>query len=106
LVKLGPGISPNDGLLDVVVIRANNFSQSVRAVWDLLRLAPGAPGEGTYVGHARGREVRVETEGAQPVQLDGEAGGETPFTVTVEPNAIRIMVPQRSASHGKATASD
>ncbi|HEV7366161.1 MAG TPA: diacylglycerol kinase family protein [Gemmatimonadales bacterium] len=106
LVKLGPGISPNDGLLDVVVIRANNFSQSVRAVWDLLRLAPGAPGEGTYVGHARGQEVRVETEGVQPVQLDGEPGGGTPFTATVVPKAIRIMVPRRSASHGKATASD
>jgi diacylglycerol kinase family enzyme len=106
LVKLGPGISPNDGLLDVVVIRANNFSQSVRAVWDLLRLAPGAPGEGTYVGHARGREVRVETDQVQPVQLDGEPGGQTPFTVTVVPDAIRIMAPRRSAAHGKATASD
>jgi YegS/Rv2252/BmrU family lipid kinase len=106
LVKLGPGISPNDGLLDVVVIRADNFSQSVRAVWDLLRLSPGAPGEGTYVGHARGREIRVETEGVQPVQLDGEAGGGTPFTATVVPNAIRIMMPPSAANHSKASASD
>jgi len=29
----------------------------------------------------------------QPVQLDGEAGGETPFTVTVVPGAIKIMMP-------------
>jgi diacylglycerol kinase (ATP) len=106
LVKLGPGISPNDGLLDVIVIRANNFSQSVRAVWDLLRLMPGAPGEGTYVGHARGREIQVETEGVEPVQLDGEPGGGTPFTATIVPNAIRIMVPRTSTRHGKATASD
>lgn len=106
LVKLGAGISPNDGLLDVVVIRADSFSQSVRAVWDLLRLSPGAPGEGTYVGHARGREIRVETEGVQPVQLDGEAGGGTPFTATVVPNAIRIMLPRSAANHGKASASD
>jgi YegS/Rv2252/BmrU family lipid kinase len=94
-VRLGPGISPEDGLLDVIVVRADSFSQSLRAVWDLLRVAPGAPGEGTFVGHARGREVRVVSEGAQPVQLDGEPGGETPFTATVVPGAIRILVPAR-----------
>lgn len=93
LVRLRPGIRPDDGLLDVVVMRANSFGQSVRAVWDLLRDAPNAEGEETFVGYARGREIRVETNPVQPVQLDGEPGGETPFTVTVVPGAIRIMVP-------------
>lgn len=106
LIKLGPGISPDDGLLDVIVMKADNFSQSLRAVWDLLRVAPGVPGEGTYVGHARGREVRVESERVEPVQLDGEPGGETPFTVSVVPGAIRIIVPGSGLSHGKAPATD
>ena len=92
-VRLGAGIRPDDGLLDVVVVRANGFGQSLRAVWDLLRMAPEVDGLDTYVGYARGREVRVETHPVQPVQLDGEAGGETPFTATVVPKAIRIMVP-------------
>jgi YegS/Rv2252/BmrU family lipid kinase len=92
-VKLGAGIRPDDGLLDVVVVRANGFGQSVRAVWDLLRDAPTADGIETFVGYARGREIRVETEPVEPVQLDGEPGGETPFTVNVVPGAIRIMVP-------------
>jgi YegS/Rv2252/BmrU family lipid kinase len=92
-VKLGPGITPDDGLLDVVVVRADNFPQSLRAVWDLLRLRPGASGPDAYVGHVRGREVKVETDRPQPVQLDGEPGGTTPFTASVVPGAIRIMVP-------------
>jgi diacylglycerol kinase (ATP) len=92
-IKLGPGISPTDGLLDVVVLRADNLSESLRAVWDLLRVVPTGSTSGAYVGHARGREVRVETEPPQPVQLDGEPGGHTPFTVSVVPNAIRILVP-------------
>ncbi|MGH7509605.1 MAG: diacylglycerol/lipid kinase family protein [Gemmatimonadales bacterium] len=92
-VKLGPGIAPDDGMLDVVVLKANNFSQSVRAVWHLLRVAPRTLGQGTYVGHARGREVRVQTDPVQPVQLDGEPGGTTPFTASVVPGAIRILVP-------------
>ena len=46
----------------------------------------------TYVGYARGREIRVESHPVQPVQLDGEPGGETPFTATV--------VPARDQHHG------
>jgi diacylglycerol kinase (ATP) len=87
-VRLRPGIRPDDGLLDVVVMQANSFGQSVQAVWDLLRSAD------TLVGFASGREIRVETDPVQPVQLDGEPGGSTPFTVTVVPGAIRIMVPE------------
>jgi YegS/Rv2252/BmrU family lipid kinase len=92
-VRLGAGIRPDDGLLDVMVVRANGFGQSVRAVWDMLRAAPDVEGFDTYVGYARGREIRVETHPVQPVQLDGEPGGETPFTATVVPGAISIMVP-------------
>jgi YegS/Rv2252/BmrU family lipid kinase len=92
-VRLGAGIRPDDGLLDVIVVRANGFGQSVRAVWDLLRAAPEVEGFDTYVGYARGHEIRVETLPAQPVQLDGEPGGETPFTATVVPGAISILVP-------------
>lgn len=92
-VRLGHGIRPDDGLLDVVVVRANSFGQSVRAIWDLLRVARPGEIDDTYVGYARGREVRVETMPVQPVQLDGEPGGVTPFTATVVPAAIRIMVP-------------
>ena len=92
-VRLRAGIRPDDGLLDVVVMRANSFGQSVRAVWDLLRDAPTAEGQETFVGYARGREIRVETDPVQPVQLDGEPGGVTPFTASVVPGAIRIMVP-------------
>jgi len=92
-IRLGAGIRPDDGLLDVVVVRANGLGQSLRAVWDLLRMAPEVDGLDTYVGYARGREVRVESHPVQPVQLDGEAGGDTPFTATVVPKAIRIMVP-------------
>jgi diacylglycerol kinase (ATP) len=100
-VKLGPGIRPDDGFLDVIVLRANNFAQSVRAVWDLLRVTPGSLDAG-YVGYARGREVRVETEPVQPVQLDGEPGGETPFIAKVVPGAIQIMVPAgRQAWRGR-----
>lgn len=91
-VKLRSGISPHDGVLDVVVVRADSFVEGLRAIWELLR--EGAP-EGTEgrIGYARGREIRVETSSPEPVQLDGEPGGETPFVATVVPGAVRVLVP-------------
>jgi YegS/Rv2252/BmrU family lipid kinase len=93
-VRLRRGIAPDDGLLDVVVLRADSLADSVRAVWELLREG----GNGTHAGHigyARGRVVTVETLPAQPVQLDGEAHGLTPFTAEIVPSAIRVLAPRK-----------
>jgi diacylglycerol kinase family enzyme len=93
LVRLRHGIQPDDGLLDVVLLRAGNVVESARAIWDLLRDAP-AQGKDRFVSFAQGKEIRVETEPIEPVQLDGEPGGETPFTATVVPGALDVMVPE------------
>ena len=94
IIRLGQGISPEDGLLDLVVFQSDSVGGSVRAVWDLLRDASGTYGKDVFVGYARGREISVRSlESPQPVQLDGEAGGETPFTAIVVPGAIRVAHP-------------
>ncbi|HXE57108.1 MAG TPA: diacylglycerol kinase family protein [Gemmatimonadales bacterium] len=93
-VRLRAGVTPYDGYLDVVVMRADSFGDSLRAIWDLLREG-GGDGRDAYVGYARGREVTVVTEPPQPVQLDGEPGGWTPFTAAVVPEALDILVPGR-----------
>lgn len=90
-VRLRSGIEPDDGLLDLVVVRASNFSESVRAVWDLVSEGP-ARGRDEFVGYARGAEIRVRSEPVEPVQLDGEPHGSTPFTATVMPRALKVMV--------------
>ncbi len=96
VIRLGPGISPDDGFLDVVAMHANSFGTGVRAVWDLLRDAPGVYGRDAFVGYARGREITIHSpEGPVPVQLDGEPGGQTDFTATVVPGAIRVVMPKR-----------
>jgi YegS/Rv2252/BmrU family lipid kinase len=90
-IKLKSGIAPDDGLLDLVLIRADSFSESVRAVWELLREGGTAlPGR---VGYARGTEITVQASVCQPVQLDGEPHGLTPFTARVVPGAIRVLRP-------------
>lgn len=94
LIRLRSGIAPDDGLLDLVVLRADSFGESVRAVWDLLRERPDG-GVETLCGHVRGREFRLETVPPEPVQLDGELSGETPLAATVVPGALSVMVPAR-----------
>lgn len=93
LIRLRNGISPNDGLLDVVAVRADSIGESMRALWDLLRQVDIADDD-RFVTHLRGHEVSVRTTDAQPVQLDGEMGGVTPFTARVVPSAIRVFVPK------------
>jgi diacylglycerol kinase family enzyme len=49
----------------------------------------------------------VVSEDVQPVQLDGEAGGDTPFHASIVPRAIRVLVPTRPRwRHGAREASD
>jgi diacylglycerol kinase (ATP) len=91
-VRLGPGILPDDGFLDVVVMRANGLGQGMRAIWDLYR-THSPIGSASFCGFARGKEVRVVATPAQPAQLDGEPGGLTPFTATIVPSAINVLAP-------------
>jgi YegS/Rv2252/BmrU family lipid kinase len=65
------------------------------------RLA-GATLRHMFAGHRRSldeaafittRDVRVETDPPMPVDVDGEIRGRTPVTVTLLPNALRVMVP-------------
>jgi YegS/Rv2252/BmrU family lipid kinase len=92
-IRLGGAITPDDGMLDVVVMRADSFGESVRAVWELLRARGPVAGRPGLIGYAKGREITVASASPEPVQLDGEPEGQTPFTATVVPGAIRVVVP-------------
>lgn len=90
LLRFGDGVQPDDGWLDVVVLRADSFAEGVHAFWHFLS---GAQGPESRIGHVRGREIHVESDTPVPVELDGDIGGMTPFTATIVPGAIRVMVP-------------
>ncbi|UCG86541.1 MAG: diacylglycerol kinase family lipid kinase [Gemmatimonadota bacterium] len=89
-LRLREGISPYDGVLDVVALDANGVWESVQVVWQLLARRAG---DDCRIRHIPGRTVRVETEELQPVQLDGESAGTTPFTAEVTPGGISVILP-------------
>jgi diacylglycerol kinase (ATP) len=88
-LELVPGADPEDGLLDVVILRAQGF-------WDLTRLA-GLALLGRHVDDPgveihKAREILIVTVLPQPVQIDGnELEPTTRLHVQVEPGALRVV---------------
>ena len=95
-LRLKDGIAPDDGWLDVLVLRATGAIESVGAFLELLR-RPTNGARRLWFG--RGRTVRVEVlEGpARPMQLDGEPWGDTPFEARLLPAALPVIVDPETA---------
>jgi diacylglycerol kinase (ATP) len=77
----------DDGLLDVIIVR----DRRIRS-W----IAAGAGLSGTklnpeYVLHWQAREITIEADPPQPVQMDGEMVGETPVSIRVVPGLVRVL---------------
>lgn len=95
VIRVGKDITPDDGWLDVVALRADGAVQSAAAVFELLwGAANGSRKMGGRVWSARGRTIRVEAlEGPpRPVQCDGEVAGTTPFEARLLPGALTVLV--------------
>jgi diacylglycerol kinase family enzyme len=89
-LRLRPGILPDDGLLDVVVLNATGMIESAVVLW---QLATGQTGDNGRVKHIRGQRVSVESDMPRPVELDGEPAGMTPFTAEVIKGGISVILP-------------
>jgi len=103
-LRLRDGVMPDDGWLDVLVLRAVGMLESLQAFVELLR----RPADGArWLWFGRGRTVQVEVlEGPpRPMQLDGEPWGDTPFEAQLVPASLRVIVdpdtaPVRASRHG------
>jgi diacylglycerol kinase (ATP) len=90
-ITLGPGIRTDDGLLDLCIFSPATLRDAVRIMWCMLRA--DFRGE-SCIFYRSGRSISVETSPALPWQADGDLIGTTPFTVVVEPLAVRLLVPR------------
>ena len=93
-LRLRDEVAPDDGWLDVLVLRAEGTIESLAAFVELVR----RPRNGMRrLWFGRGRVVRVDVlDGpARPMQLDGEPRGDTPFEARVLPGALSVIVDRR-----------
>lgn len=87
--------SPEDGLFEVVVVRADSIWDGVRVLGSVLRSNPETRANGDRLRYTRGEVVTVAPVETLPVQLDGDGAGVTPFTAQILPRAIRVMLSER-----------
>ena len=88
---LTPAISPDDRSLIV-------FSMDMLNRWQMLKLWIAFL-LGKYTAFAEAKyfttqEIRIEAEPPQHVDVDGEKTTRTPVTVSLAPEALKVMVPQ------------
>jgi YegS/Rv2252/BmrU family lipid kinase len=91
LLQFGPGIAQDDGLLDLCVFSPRRVGDAVRIMWRLHRKDFR---DDPCMLYRPGRTFEVETIPPRAAQADGELLGRTPFTVSVEPRAARLLVPR------------
>jgi YegS/Rv2252/BmrU family lipid kinase len=90
--RWGPDIRPDDGRLDVCIVRARNLTDYLRISWYVLtgqhRRSPNV----RYL--AARRQVNIASAHPLPVQGDGEIIGETPVNIEVVPRAVAVIIPE------------
>jgi YegS/Rv2252/BmrU family lipid kinase len=86
-----PHARPDDGLLDVCVLPTRTRNDALR---HFLHAAAGEHLQGEGVVYTKGRDVRIESAGQVPVQIDGEAAGHTPVVIKLLTVRVPFIVPR------------
>jgi len=90
-----PKAVPDDGLLDVTIIRPVHW-------WNIVFRAKKLSNGDIYsIGHTmhlRGREVRIYSSPDMPMEIDGELFGHTPLTFSAQSRKIKVIVSQQFAA--------
>ena len=83
----------NDGLLDLTIIRPVHWWH---VIFRANRLFNGKIYSIGHVQHAKGKSVKITSAPNIPLETDGELQGETPVTISVVPQAIKVVVTEES----------
>jgi len=86
-------IQPDDGLLDVIVVRASGPLAGLLAGWEALRQDDLGESSAGHVFRARARKVGIKTEPSRLVETDGSVVGTTPIKASIRPAALTVIIP-------------
>ena len=97
-------VLPDDGLLEVIVVRASGRIPALRAAWKALRQTDLGDSSGGHAFRAQAREVRIATAQPRLVEIDGDVVGRTPVDVSILPAALSVIVPASRSGGGPRAA--
>lgn len=88
---VGPGVSFQDGLLDVCIFAPRSLPDIASMLWKVVR--------GDHLAHERmiylkAREIRIDADPPQVAQVDGDVLGTTPLVARAVPGGVRVLVPE------------
>ncbi len=94
-VPMIPSAEPDDGMLDIAILKAETIRDWVRLAFNALRRKLEAD---PAIEYHKARKVTVSLSAPQPMQFDGEEADEPHrfFTAEVLPSAVQVMVPKSS----------
>jgi YegS/Rv2252/BmrU family lipid kinase len=88
-LRFAPNILVDDGLLDVIVIRRGDPASILAVAASVVAGNENAE----PLLHWQGREITVEADPPQLVQLDGDVTGQSPLAARVLPRSLNVIVP-------------
>jgi diacylglycerol kinase (ATP) len=91
-LTLVPGVSIDDGLLDVIVIHGLDPLSLASALGSIV----DTPLDPDRFHHWQARDLTIATDSPHAVIGDGESWGETPVTMKALPGAVRVIAPART----------
>jgi diacylglycerol kinase (ATP) len=86
-------VAPDDGLLDVMVVRAAGPIPGLLAGWEALRQGELGESSAGHVFRARAQKVKLSSVPTRLVETDGSVVGTTPIKVTIRPAALTVIIP-------------
>lgn len=85
-LQLAKTVSVSDGLLDVIILNGINIGT-------ILNVAANAVGLVDNLPHWQARSISLMADPPQSIECDGEMIEDTPVSVSIVPNAVRVIVP-------------
>jgi diacylglycerol kinase (ATP) len=83
-------IRVDDGLLDVLLLGSKGLVNLVTSGAALLDASKSE----LLIEHWQARQIKIEVDPPQPVQVDGEMVGDTPISAEILPGALKVIVPK------------
>lgn len=87
-LAIAPNATPDDGMLDWVVFQSAGLPALLRYLWHIRR---GRHLDRPDVQSGRAKRIAVSADASAPMQLDGDAAGDTPVLIEALPDDLQVI---------------
>ena len=88
-----PEAEPDDGLLDVIVIKGDRPIETVRTIFHFIKRNTKDYPAG--IVHFKSRDILLHSYNEETTDIDGQPGPRFPVRIACEPGALRVICPQK-----------